>query len=358
MTDSVLDRTEEFSHHQIQEYYGKILSSKKDLKTSACCSTDSLPPRFQRILKDIQPEILEKSYGCGSPLPHALEGCTVLDLGCGTGRDVYMAARLAGPDGFIIGVDMTPEQLEVARRNLKPQMERFGYAQPNVDFRDGFIEDLTTAGIEDNSVDVVISNCVINLSPRKDRVFAEIFRVLKPGGELYFSDVFADRRLSAACFEDQVLHGECLGGAMYSEDFRRLLQRLGCPDYRIMSASPIEIGDPEIRNKTGNTRFTSVTVRAFKLASLEDRCEDYGQVVVYKGTVSDCPHAFILDDHHTFETNRPHLVCGNTAAMIQETRFGRHFRIDGDRSIHFGLFDCAPAPAPQAESCCDDGGCC
>ncbi|MGZ3427523.1 MAG: methyltransferase domain-containing protein, partial [Polyangia bacterium] len=86
----------------------------------------------------------------------------------------------------------------------------------------------------------------------------------------------------------------------------------------------------------------SLTVRAFKL-DLEDLCEDYGQVATYLGTIPESPHRFVLDDHHTFESGRPMLVCGNTAAMVQETRYGKHFRVVGDKSTHFGPFDCAPA---------------
>jgi ubiquinone/menaquinone biosynthesis C-methylase UbiE len=115
---------------------------------------------------------------------------------------------LVGENGFVIGVDMTGEQLEVARRHQKSQAKKFGFKKSNVDFRQGYIEDLASLGIKDNSVDVVISNCVINLSPNKERVFSEIFRVLKEGGELYFSDVFAGRRVPKKFQSDKVLLGE------------------------------------------------------------------------------------------------------------------------------------------------------
>jgi ubiquinone/menaquinone biosynthesis C-methylase UbiE len=305
-------------------------------------------------LNQIDDEILDQFYGCGSPIPDDLEGRVVLDLGCGTGRDVYLASKRVGPDGYVIGIDMTPEQLDVARRHVDTQTQRFGYATPNVDFRMGYIEDLRGAGIADHSVDVVISNCVINLSPDKEAVFSEILRVLKPGGELYFADVFADRRIPVEVLDDPILQGECLAGAMYIEDFRRLVQRLGCLDYRVVSESPIEINDPALERRIGMVNFTSKTIRLFKLDSLEDLCEDYGQVAVYQGTIPEAPHRFILDDHHIFETGKPMLVCGNSAAMVQETRFGRHFQILGDRNTHYGAFDCSPSPASDtaAGSCC------
>ena len=207
----------------VKEYYGKVLQGNKDLKTTACCSTDSAPAHQKDILELIEDEILDRFYGCGSPIPDELDGKTVLDLGCGTGRDSYLVSKLVGPSGHVTGVDMTDEQLNVANRNLDQQMENFGFDKPNIEFKKGYIENLKELGIEDNSVDVVISNCVINLSPDKKAVYSEIFRVLKPGGELYFSDVFTDRRVPERLKDDPVLYGECLSGAMYTEDFRRML---------------------------------------------------------------------------------------------------------------------------------------
>jgi len=191
----------------VQDYYGKVLQGSKDLKTSACCAVDSLPIHIRPILKQIHPEVQDRFYGCGNPFPLALEGRSVLDLGCGSGRDVYLLSKLVGPRGSVIGIDMTDEQLEVARRHQGWHAEQFGHAESNVRFVKGYIEDLRAAGIGDESVDLVVSNCVTNLSPDKPALFSEIMRVLKPGGELYFSDVFTDRRLSPELAEDPVLLG-------------------------------------------------------------------------------------------------------------------------------------------------------
>lgn len=343
-------------HESIEHYYGETLSTNADLKTDACCLPGELSPSIKAILGQIHPDVLEKFYGCGSPIPAALEGRTVLDLGCGSGRDAYVLSKLVGPSGRVIGVDMTEAQLAVARRYVDHQTAAFGYAAPNVHFLHGLIEDLGAIGIEDESVDLVVSNCVLNLSPEKERVFAEIFRVLKPGGELYFSDVFADRRVPALA-EHPLLRAECLGGALYIEDFRRLLRRLGCLDYRITARHALTLRSEAVIRLIGMVRFQSMTVRTFKLP-FEDICENYGHFAIYRGTIDDAPHAFELDDHHRFETGLPLAVCGNTARMLSETRFAEHFTVIGSFETHFGAFDCAPALALGPSSDAGSGACC
>jgi ubiquinone/menaquinone biosynthesis C-methylase UbiE len=338
----------------VRRYYSEVLQSSSDLKTGACCTIDAMPPFLRRLLDDVHPAVKSRFYGCGSPLPPALTNCTVLDLGCGSGRDAYLLSRLVGEQGQVIGVDMTPEQLDVAREHQAWQAERYGYRKSNVRFIEGCIEDLAACGIADASIDVVVSNCVVNLSPCKDRVFAEIMRVLKPGGELFFSDVFANRRIPLALQRDPLLLGECLGGALYTEDFRRLMQQAGCADVRTLSSSPVPLLDETVIARIGMVQFNSLTIRAFKL-KLEDRCEDYGQIATYLGSIAEHPHAFDLDDHHHFETGRPLRVCANTFDMLAGTRYAAHFKLVGDTSTHFGLFDCvAPAVVTTANpaACC------
>src|SRR5262249_14616375 len=201
----------------------------------ACCTAEKLPAHLAEVEKLIHDEVKEKFYGCGAPLPHALEGATALDLGCGSGRDTFLLSKLVGERGQVIGVDMTPEQLAVAHGHMDHHRRQFGYARSNVRLVAGYIEDLNS--LESSTVDLVVSNCVINLSPDKRRVFKEIFRVLKPGGELYFSDVFADRRVPAELAADPVMVGECLGGALYVEDFRRLMRQAGCRRARVWARS-------------------------------------------------------------------------------------------------------------------------
>ena len=341
-------------HDNSQSYYGDVLNRSSDLKTSACCCAEAPPQWLRGAIARLPDEILTKFYGCGSPLPLALEDCVVLDLGCGTGRDVYTAAQFVGKNGKVIGVDLTESQLEVAERHRESLCHTFDLPDDSLRFAHGPLEDLEALGIEAGSIDVVISNCVLNLCPDKSRVLGEIVRVLKPGGELYFSDVFTTRRLPDALRNDPVFHGECLGGAWYWEDFRRMLAALGIPDYRIMSRQDLKIEDSAMLAQTEGIRFHSATIRAFKIGSLEDRCEDYGQTVTYRGSLAECPRMFELDPGHRFEAGRPERVCGNSCAMIEETRFSKHFEIHGNREQHFGLFPCGEVPVREVPP----GACC
>ena len=344
------------SREEIKEYYSNVsMKEQGEMVTHTCaCGPECMPKYIQKIEADIPEEITSRFYGCGSPLPPALEGCTVLDLGCGTGRDVYLASKLVGPEGRVIGVDMNADQLAVAGAHHAEMAGKWGY--DNVEFKKGYIEALDEAGIGDGSVDVVISNCVINLSPDKEAVFSEIFRVLAYGGELYFSDIFADRRVPEEVSSSPVLVGECLGGAMYIEDFRRLMRRCGWEDFRYVKSRAATIDNDEVEALIGNIQYSERTVRAFKLPDIqEDICEQYGQTAVYNGGIEGSENYFDLDDHHRFYKDLRLDVCGNSCSYVQDTRFGRFFTVYGDRSIHFGPYEgCGNAPSVDG----GDGGCC
>ncbi len=340
-------------HETVQHYYGKELTSSADLKTTACCDASAMPAWLKPLLANIHPEVLNRYYGCGLVCPLALESCRVLDLGSGSGRDVYALAQLVGQYGEVVGVDMTEEQLAVAEQYRDYHAKRFGYA--NVRFLNGYIEHLEALSLSPEYFDVVVSNCVINLSPDKEAVLRGVHHVLKAGGEFYFSDVYADRRLHEAVRRDPVLYGECLGGALYWQDFLHLARRCGFADVRLVESRGLEITDEKLAAKLGDARFCSATYRLFKADDLEDSWEDYGQQVCYRGTLREAEEVFALDVQHRFTRGEAVNVDGNTWRMLKESRFARYFDFSGDFSGHRGAFPaaqvCPVFDRTQAEGC-------
>ena len=339
----------------VRKYYGEILEKTEDLKTSACCTLEPPPPFVNEALSRIHGDVTSRYYGCGTVIPEALEGCRVLDLGCGTGRDCYLLSQLVGPEGRVVGVDMTAEQLAVAEQYREYHASAFGHPAPNVSFHAGYIEALDELPLEPESFDVIVSNCVINLSPDKAAVLRGAHRLLKPGGEIYFADVYADRRVPDRVARDPVLYGECLGGALYWNDFLNLARASGFPDPRLVTSRPIELTDPAIREAVHGVNFYSATYRLFRIDSLEPACEDYGQAVIYRGSMPHQPDSFVLDGHHVIDAGRTFPVCGNTYDILAESRLGSHFEFIGDRSRHFGIFPGCGTNIPFDESSAGPG---
>ncbi len=169
---------------------------------------------------------------------------------------------------------MTDEQLATAQCHIDWHMRQFGFAKPNVKFLKGYIEKLGQLGLEPESFELIVSNCVINLSVDKPAVLSGAYDLLKPGGELYFADVYCDRRLPESVRGDPMLYGECLGGALYWNDFLPMARRAGFLDPRLVTSHPIEIKNEAMQRKLGQAKFFSATYRLFKLDGLEPACED------------------------------------------------------------------------------------
>ncbi len=235
-------------HSPVREFYGSAARRANEE------IVNPFGPDAQ-ITNFIPEESTEKSYGCGSPVKDAApeSGETVVDLGSGSGVECFLAAAEVGKHGRVYGIDMTDDMLRLARASKKQVVDRLGY--DNVEFRKGFLEDIPLA---EQSADVVISNCVINLSPDKRRTYLEIFRVLKPGGRLVVSDVVTDEIVAAAIRNNSKYRGECLGGAMQQDDLVAMLEDCGFGSIFFHKRYPY-------RDVEGN-RFYSLTYEAKKEA--------------------------------------------------------------------------------------------
>ncbi|MEK6753831.1 MAG: arsenite methyltransferase [Chloroflexota bacterium] len=213
-------------HETVREHYAERIKSN-----ASCCGPDNSCDTSSNLypidlLATVPSDVAGASYGCGDPITLASlkPGQTVLDLGSGAGLDCLLAAQKVGPEGRVIGVDMTPEMIERAQANAKR------VNATNVEFRQGYLEELP---VESNTVDVIISNCVINLSPDKEKVFNEAFRALAPGGKLAVSDIVTDGELPEAVRKSLSAWAGCVAGAVEAKDYIGMMESVGFTDISI-----------------------------------------------------------------------------------------------------------------------------
>jgi SAM-dependent methyltransferase len=248
----------------VKEGYGRVAA-----RGTTCCSSSSCCGSVNKAqdvsfavgysdqeMKEV-PEGANLGLGCGNPVALASlkEGEVVLDLGSGAGFDAFLAAQRVGQNGRVIGVDMTPEMLEKARANA----EKGGYE--NVEFRLGEIEKLL---IEDSSIDVIISNCVINLSPDKETVFKEAFRVLKTGGRLMVSDLVLTKKLPDPIKESVEAYVGCLAGAIMKDDYLKFITMAGFQDVKVVSQASYPVDAMFENFEAAKDAVLSIKVLAFK----------------------------------------------------------------------------------------------
>jgi ubiquinone/menaquinone biosynthesis C-methylase UbiE len=365
-------------------------------ESALCCPVDYDP----QFLKVIPEEVIERDYGCGDPSRHVRPGETVLDLGSGTGKICFIASQVVGPEGRVIGVDMTDEMLDVARRAAPVVADRIGYA--NVEFRKGRIQDLALdierldaelrqhpisdaasflaadelaqalrvkhPLVADESVDVVVSNCVLNLvEPKSKRtLFEEIFRVLRRGGRAVISDIVSDEPVPEPLQNDPELWSGCISGALTEEGFLEAFGSAGFYGIQILKR------DAEPWQTVEGIEFRSVTVEAYK--GKQGPCFERNQAVIYRG-----PFREVLDDDdHRMERGKRYAVCDKTYNLYRKAPYAQFFEfVDPVEEIPAETaapFDCSRtalrhpretkgrdyAVTTEASSCCDsgDGGSC
>ncbi|XP_040901681.1 arsenite methyltransferase [Toxotes jaculatrix] len=319
--------TGEDVRENVKKYYGSRLESSGDLQTSAAsCSLSCCPvPRsVTEALSLVHPEVTKRFFGCGLPFPAKLDGCRVLDLGSGSGRDCYAFSKLVGPSGHVTGIDMTEELITASRQYIEYHQNKFGYKEPNVTFVQGYMEKLSEAGIQSDSMDVVLSNCVICLCHDKRAVLQQAYNTLKEGGELYFSDMYASKVIPDHMKQDAVLWGEGMGGSLFWQDLISLAHSVGFSTPHLVSASHIVVYNNELKAKAGDINYASGTYRLFRLSKSPVMSE---ATVTYKGTVPDFPDQLDFDSSHCFKKDVAVKVNGEMAAILQSSRFFPDFKI-------------------------------
>jgi ubiquinone/menaquinone biosynthesis C-methylase UbiE len=372
----------------------RYAAGAKERTDKLCCPVDY----NSNYLKVIPKEVIERDYGCDDPSRYLHEGETVVDLGSGTGKICFIAAQIVGPKGKVVGVDMTDEMLEVARRNAPIVAERIGYA--NVEFRKGRIQDLALdlelldqrlkqnpikdaasflladelaeelrvkhPLIVNDSVDVVVSNCVLNLvEPKSKRqLFEEIFRVLKKGGRAVICDIVSDEEVPEEMQNDPELWSGCISGALTGEGFLGAFENAGFYGIQILKR------DRNPWRTVQGIEFRSVTIEAFK--GKQGDCFERNQAVIYRGPFK----AVLDDDNHRMERGRRYAVCDKTYNLYKKTPYREFFEFV-DPIAEVPLIDARPFDCSRTvlrhpketkgqdydvtteanNNCCDGGSC-
>jgi arsenite methyltransferase len=373
----------------------RYAAGAKAAESKLCCPVDY----NSDWLRAIPQEVIERDYGCGDPSRFLREGETVLDLGSGTGKICFIAAQIVGPSGKVIGVDMTDEMLEVARRNAPIVASRIGYA--NVEFRKGRIQDLaldlekldaelqarpiTDAAsflradelaeelrvkhplVASDSVDVVVSNCVLNLvEPKSKRqLFNEIFRALRKGGRAVISDIVSDEQVPDDLQNDPELWSGCISGALTEENFLTAFEKAGFYGIQVRKR------DAQPWRTVQGIEFRSVTIEAFK--GKQGECFERNQAVIYRGPFKEV----FDDDNHRMERGKRYAVCDKTYNLYKKAPYREFFEFV-DPLVEVPLaeakpFDCSrttirhpketkghdyDVTTTPSNQCCDGGSCC
>ncbi len=387
---------------KVSDRYAKAASTGEQM----CCPTSYDMGHLKTFIPE---EVLRISYGCGTPagLKTVRAGETVLDIGSGGGIDCFEASRLVGSTGRVIGIDMTDTMLEIARKNASVVATNLGYPASNVEFRKGLADAIP---VDNGTIDLIISNCVINLAPDKRTVFREMFRVAKPGGRFTISDIVSDQTVPQYLVHDSQKWGDCLSGALPLTEYMNGMTAAGFLGIHLVKFSPWRVID--------GIHFFSVTLTGYKLPSAataspfryatlrgpfsrvtDERGTTFQRGIPYPVKPDDallltCPpftdhfllttdpvqldthdprwsavfpadapctwqgHYALLagpfveaadDDHHVYRRGEPLEICSKTVAVLETNGYQPHFVI---------LNRAGERVSGETVACAPDGGCC
>ncbi len=288
---------------KVSERYAKAASTGEEM----CCPTSYDMGHLKTFIPE---EVLTISYGCGTPagLKTVQAGETVLDIGSGGGIDCFEASRLVGPTGHVIGIDMTDTMLEIARKNAAVVATNLGYPASNVEFRKGLADAMP---VQDGTIDLIISNCVINLTPDKRKVFQEMYRVAKPGGRFTISDIVSDQTVPQYLVHDAQKWGDCLSGALTLTDYMRGMTAVGFLGIHLVKASPWRVID--------GIHFFSVTLTGYKLPPAPTTSSV--QYVTLRGPFS----RVVVEGGATYRRGISQPITSDEALLLSTPPFAEHF---------------------------------
>ena len=292
----------------VSERYARAVTTGEEM----CCPTGY---DHEELKKFIPESVLKVSYGCGTPvgLTTVQPGETVLDIGSGGGIDCFEASRRVGAKGHVIGIDMTDEMLALSRSQAPIVASNLGYPDSNVDFRKGFADAMP---VEDHCVDLIVSNCVINLAPDKTKVFREMYRVLKPGGRFTISDIVADQSIPHYMIQDKEKWGDCLSGALTLSDYWSGLRQAGFGGIHQVGFLPWRVID--------GIHFLSLTLTGYKLA--EDSAQPQTHFATFTG-----PFSRITDEQgHSFSRGVPQAIDAKTEQLLKSSPYAEQFLLTDD----------------------------
>jgi SAM-dependent methyltransferase len=296
---------------RVSERYARAAATGEQM----CCPTGY---DFNDLKTFIPEEVLNISYGCGTPagLDTVKAGETVLDIGSGGGIDCFEASRRVGPSGRVIGIDMTDTMLEIARRNAPVVAKNLGHPSSNVEFRKGMADAMP---VDDGAVDVIISNCVINLAPDKRKVFREMFRILKPGGRFTISDIVADQTVPQYLVHDTVKWGDCLSGALTISDYVGGMVEAGFLAIHQAKTIPWQ--------RIDGIQFLSVTLTGYKLPPVQTNSR--GRFATLMG-----PFSRVTDElGRNYRRGVPQQIDARTAQMLSAPPLQRLFVVSESPTI-------------------------
>jgi ubiquinone/menaquinone biosynthesis C-methylase UbiE len=293
---------------KVSERYAKAASTGEQM----CCPTSYDMAQLKSFIPE---EVLKVSYGCGTPagLKTVRPGETVLDIGSGGGIDCFEASRLVGPTGRVIGIDMTDTMLEIARKNAAVVAANLGYPTSNVEFRKGLADAMP---VEDGTIDLIISNCVINLAPDKRKVFREMFRVAKPGGRFTISDIVADQTVPQYLVHDTEKWGNCLSGALTLTEYIAGMVETGFLGIHLVTYAPWQVID--------GLHFFSVTLAGQKVSAAT--VPSLLRYATLRG-----PFSRVVDERgRTYLRGIPEPIAPDDAARLSQPPLADHFVLHSD----------------------------